>query len=356
MFNDIYRGKRVLVTGHSGFKGSWLTMWLGRLGAELCGVSLPPETEPNHFRLLNPPGRSEWCDIRDAEKLGSVLREFRPEIIFHLAAQPLVRLSYRKPVDTLAVNVGGTVNLLEAARNVPELRAVVVVTSDKCYRSDESPRGHREDDPLGGYDPYSASKACQELVAASYRDSFFSGRGILLGTARAGNVIGGGDWAADRLVPDLVRAAAAGTIEPLRSPDAVRPWQHVLEPLGGYLLLGQRLYEGDRRAASGWNFGPAPADALTVGEVAARLKSFWPQVGFRFAPQADAPHETKLLQLDCSKAERELAWHGVWSAGEAIRRTAEWYRDFYSRGRISTAADIDAYLASAAERGLPWIN
>lgn len=233
MFNDIYRGKRVLVTGHSGFKGSWLTMWLGRLGAELCGVSLPPETEPNHFRLLNPPGRSEWCDIRDAEKLGSVLREFRPEIIFHLAAQPLVRLSYRKPVDTLAVNVGGTVNLLEAARNVPELRAVVVVTSDKCYRNSEKAEGYRENDPLGGYDPYSASKGCQELVAASYRDSFLRAAGVGLATARAGNVIGGGDWAADRLVPDLVRAAAAGAVEPLRSPSAVRPWQHVLEPLGG---------------------------------------------------------------------------------------------------------------------------
>ena len=254
MFNDIYRGKRVLVTGHSGFKGSWLTMWLGRLGAELCGVSLPPETEPNHFRLLNPPGRSEWCDIRDAEKLGSVLREFRPEIIFHLAAQPLVRLSYRKPVDTLAVNVGGTVNLLEAARNVPELRAVVVVTSDKCYRNSEKAEGYRENDPLGGYDPYSASKGCQELVAASYRDSFLRAAGVGLATARAGNVIGGGDWAADRLVPDLVRAAAAGAVEPLRSPSAVRPWQHVLEPLGGYLLLGQRLLEGDAAAASAWNF------------------------------------------------------------------------------------------------------
>lgn len=356
MFGGVYNGRRVLVTGHSGFKGSWLVEWLLRLGAEVRGFALPPDTEPAHFLLLSPEIRSEWCDIRDGGNVARAVREFRPEIVFHLAAQPLVRRSYAEPADTFSANIAGTVNLLEALRTADELRAIVVVTSDKCYRNDESPRGHCEDDPLGGYDPYSASKACQEIVAASYRDSFFTGRGILLGTARAGNVIGGGDWAADRLVPDLVRAAAAGKIEPLRSPDAVRPWQHVLEPLGGYLLLGQRLYEGDRRTASGWNFGPAPADALTVGEVAARLKSFWPQVGFRFAPQADAPHETKLLQLDCSKAERELAWHGVWSAGEAIRRTAEWYRDFYCRGQINTAADIDAYLASAAERGLSWIN
>lgn len=353
MFNDIYRGKRVLVTGHSGFKGSWLTMWLGRLGAELCGVSLPPETEPNHFRLLNPPGHSEWCDIRDAEKLGSVLREFRPEIIFHLAAQPLVRLSYRKPVDTLAVNVGGTVNLLEAARNVPELRAVVVVTSDKCYRNSEKAEGYRENDPLGGYDPYSASKGCQELVAASYRDSFLRAAGVGLATARAGNVIGGGDWAADRLVPDLVRAAAQRRTEELRNPDAVRPWQHVLEPLSGYLELGRRLLEGRAEFAQAWNFGPADG-AMTVAEAAAEMSRVWPAVKFQAKPRPDAPHEAKLLLLDSTKAREQLGWRCVWDTPAAIRRTAEWYRDFYQLNAVNTTGDLDAYCECAEKEGLAW--
>lgn len=356
MFGDVYNGKRVLVTGHSGFKGSWLAMWLRRLGAEVCGIALPPETEVSHYNLLKPELRSEWCDLRDAEHVAGIVRDFRPEIVFHLAAQPLVRKSYAEPALTFAVNVGGMVNLLEALRSTGGTRAIVIVTSDKCYRNDESPRGHREEDPLGGYDPYSASKACQELLAASYRDSFFARGGTLLATARAGNVIGGGDWAADRLIPDLVRAAARGECEPLRSPDAVRPWQHVLEPLGGYLLLGQRLFEGETQVATGWNFGPAENDALTVGEVAAQMKRFWPRVEFRFAPQPDAPHETKLLQLNCAKAERELHWHGVWSAGEAIRRTAEWYRDFYETGAVDTAADLDGYLAAAAERGVVWMR
>lgn len=357
MFGGVYRGRRVLLTGHSGFKGSWLSAWLVGLGAEVCGVSLPPETEPNHFSLLGDSGiRSEWCDVRDAAKLDAIMQTFRPEILFHLAAQPLVRLSYREPAETFAVNVGGTVNLLEAARRVDSLCAAVVVTSDKCYRNGERHAGYREEDPLGGRDPYSASKGCQEIVAASYRDSFFAASGVLLATARAGNVIGGGDWAADRLVPDLVRAAAKGEVEPLRSPDAVRPWQHVLEPLSGYLELGRRLLVGEKACADAWNFGPAEEQAVTVGEAAELLRRFWPKVEFRFAPQPGAPHEAKLLRLDCAKAERELNWRGVWSTEEAFRHTAGWYRDYYETGRVDTAADLAAYCSDAARRGLSWTN
>ena len=356
MFGGVYQGRRVLVTGHSGFKGSWLCAWLERLGAEVCGVSLPPETAPNHFSLLGSAVRSEWCDVRDAAKLAAAVRAFRPEILFHLAAQPLVRLSYREPAETFSTNVAGTVNLLEAARCVETLRAVVVVTSDKCYRNRERHAGYREDEPLGGHDPYSASKGCQEIVAASYRDSFFAPAGVLLATARAGNVIGGGDWAADRLVPDLIRAAAKGETESLRSPDAVRPWQHVLEPLSGYLELGRRLFRGETACADAWNFGPAEEEAVTVGEAAELLKRSWPKIAFRFAPPPGAPHEAKLLRLDCSKAERGLGWRGVWSTGEAFRHTAGWYRDYYETGRVDTGADLDAYCADAVRKGLSWTN
>ncbi|MDR0932606.1 MAG: CDP-glucose 4,6-dehydratase [Victivallales bacterium] len=356
MFGNVYNHRRVLVTGHSGFKGSHLVAWLLRLGSDVCGLALPPETETSHYTLLDLPIRSEWCDIRDAKNVERIVKDFRPEIVFHLAAQPLVRRSYSDPVETFSTNIAGTVNLLEALRGTEEVKAIVVVSSDKCYRNDESDLAHREDDPLGGYDPYSASKAGQEIVAASFRDSFFNPRGVLLGTARAGNVIGGGDWAADRLIPDLVRSAIAGKVEPLRSPDAVRPWQHVLEPLSGYLTLGQMLYEGSAFAAMGWNFGPDSLDTLTVGEVAAKFKKFFPQVNFRFAPQLDALHESKFLRLDCSKAKKELAWHGVWNAEEAIRRTAQWYRDFYDQGQINTASDLDSYIESAIKGELSWVK
>ena len=297
-----------------------------------------------------------YGEADEAAKLAAIVREFQPEILFHLAAQPLVRLSYREPAETFAVNVGGTVNLLEAARGIDSLRAIVVVTSDKCYRNRERHEGYREEDSLGGRDPYSASKGCQEIVAASYRDSFFTPSGVLLATARAGNVIGGGDWAADRLVPDLVRAAARGEVEPLRSPDAVRPWQHVLEPLSGYLELGRRLLQGEKACADAWNFGPAEEQAVTVGEAAELLRRFWPKIEFRFAPPPDAPHEAKLLRLDCTKAECELGWRGVWSTEEAFRHTSEWYRDYYETGRIGTAADLAAYFADAVRGGFKWTN
>ncbi len=354
MFGGVYQGRRVLVTGHSGFKGSWLCAWLAQLGATVRGVALPPESTPNHVALLHTEMESVWCDLRDAENLDRAVREFHPEILFHLAAQPLVRRSYRDPAETFSVNVGGTVNLLESVRNCGSLRSVVIVTSDKCYRNDERQAGYREEEPLGGRDPYSASKGCQEIVAASFRDSFLSASGILLATARAGNVIGGGDWAEDRLIPDLVRAAERGEVEPLRSPDAVRPWQHVLEPLSGYLELGRRLFAGDAACADAWNFGPAESEAVTVGEAAANMKRFWDRVEYRFAPPPGAPHEAKLLRLDCGKAERGLGWHGVWNVEETFRRTAGWYRDYYETGRIGTMADLDAYTSDALRKGLAW--
>ncbi len=261
LFGGAYAGRTALVTGHTGFKGSWLALWLEELGCRVVGYSLPPPTEPNHFGLLSLRCRSEAGDVRDRARLAAVVRECRPDVVFHLAAQPLVRRSYREPAETFEANALGTVSVLEACRATP-VKAVVSVTTDKVYENREWCWGYREADPLGGFDPYSCSKACAELIAACYRGSFFNpaeyGRShrTLVATARAGNVIGGGDWAEDRLVPDLARAAAAGRPLALRNPASVRPWQHVLEPLAGYLLLGQRLLEGDARCAEAWNFGP----------------------------------------------------------------------------------------------------
>ena len=360
MFHDVYRGRRVLITGHTGFKGSWLSFWLRELGAQLCGVALPPEDSPNHWELLKLGIRSEFCDIRDLEKLTALFADFRPEAVFHLAAQPLVRRSYRDPAGTFAVNVTGTVNVLEAARRCGSVHAAVVVTSDKCYENREQNRGYREDDPMGGYDPYSASKGCAELAVASFRRSFFNPADYgtkhqtLLASGRAGNVLGGGDWAEDRLVPDLMRAAAKNETALIRNPASVRPWQHVLESLSGYLALGERLLEGEVRFADGWNFGPADGKVFTVGEAAAAMRDEWPEIRPEFAPPTEAPHEAKLLRLDCSKAERELEWRGVWTPEECFRRTARWYRDFYRHGKVDTAEDLQEYLRAAGETGLSW--
>ena len=360
MFNDVYRKCRVLITGHTGFKGSWLSFWLSELGAEGCGVALPPEGTPNHWELLKLGIRSQVCDIRDLDNLKAVFDDFRPEIVFHLAAQPLVRRSYRDPAATFDINVTGTANVLEAVRGCDAVRATVVVTSDKCYENREWQRPYREDDPMGGYDPYSASKGCAELVAASFRRSFFNPAdyGVkhhtLLASARAGNVLGGGDWAEDRLVPDIMRGAAKGEAALIRNPASVRPWQHVLESLSGYLALGERLLAGTADFADGWNFGPAAGEPVTVGEAAEALRREWPDIKLVSAPPAEAPHEAKLLRLDCSKAERRLKWRGVWTPKECFRRTARWYRDFYRKGRLDTADDLREYFRAAEEAGLAW--
>ena len=355
MFHDIFRNRRVLVTGHTGFKGSWLCAWLNSLGAEVGGLALAPDQTPDHFSLLKTPLHSEISDIRDAEKVKRILKDFQPEIVFHLAAQPLVRASYREPRDTFEINVMGTVNLLDACRFVPSVRAVVVVTTDKCYANPENGKPFTEDDPLGGYDPYSASKGAAEIAAASYRSAFFSSADSpAVATARAGNVIGGGDWAQDRLIPDLIRAAAAGKAAEIRSPNAVRPWQHVLEALSGYLTLGAALLSGGQAFASAWNFGPLEAEAFTVGDIIEIARSEWNKISCRADENTDQVHEAARLLLDCRKAQKLLRWRPVWNTESAVRRTVRWYREFYENGNLITLSDLESYCADARKAGLEW--
>ena len=307
-----YRGQRVWLTGDTGFKGSWLAFWLRRLGAEVLGTALEPETAEGPFVRAALPQliRHETADVRDAERMAALARDFAPQVVFHLAAQALVRRSYADPVETFDVNVRGAAHVLDAVRRAGRPCAVVVVTSDKCYENREEDYAYREDDPMGGHDPYSASKGCEELVAASFRSAFFAPGGeIQLATARAGNVIGPGDWAADRIVPDAVRAIRAGRKLSVRHPRAVRPWQHVLEPLGGYLRLGQALLEQGAAVAEGWNFGPDPASARTVGNLADRFCRAWgPGAAWEAEPNPAHPHEAHLLQLSIDKAAARLDW------------------------------------------------
>lgn len=354
MFGGAYSGRRVLVTGHTGFKGSWLAFWLARLGAQVTGLSLEPPTRPSHWELLELALDDRRADIRDASQVLGEMQRCRPEIIFHLAAQSLVRASYADPVGTWATNVMGTVHVLEASRRTPGVRAVVAVTTDKCYENTETLRPYREDDPLGGHDPYSASKAGAELVAASYRRAFMHAEGgPLVATARAGNVIGGGDWSPDRLVPDAVRACAAGSAMQVRRPGAVRPWQHVLDPLAGYLVLGQRLLQGDAAAARAWNFGPATPDCPSVEQLLLLLKAGWPAL--RWEADAGAhPHEAGLLRLDASLAHRELGWHAAWDAQRAAAATASWYRAWLANEPLRTGADLEDFAADARRQGLSW--
>lgn len=325
-----YHGRRVLVTGHTGFKGAWLTAWLRSAGAVVTGYALAPERGRRSLYLeagLDAGITSIIDDIRDLERLRAATRNAAPEIVFHLAAQSLVRRSYRDPVTTMATNVLGTAHLLEAVRETPGVCAVVVVTSDKCYENDGSGLPLAEDAPMGGHDPYSASKGCAELVAAAWRRSFLGAQGVAVATARAGNVFGGGDWAEDRLVPDLLGAAGRGEVATIRNPDAIRPWQYVLEPLHGYLLLGQALVTGGQAVAGGWNFGPALADALTVRDIAARLAATWDRVRVVEAADPDAPHEAATLTLDARKASQQLGWRPQFTLEDALDTTARWYRD-----------------------------
>lgn len=327
---DVYRNKRVWLTGDTGFKGSWLAFWLHRLGARVRGIGLAPETDEGPFvraDLATLIGH-ETVDIRDQARMAALALEFKPDMVFHLAAQALVRRSYVDPVETFDVNVRGTAHVLDAVRRVGRPCAVVVVTSDKCYANREEDYAYREDDPMGGHDPYSASKGCEELVAASYRAAFFApGGNVRLATARAGNVIGPGDWAADRIVPDAVRAFRVGRKLFVRNPRAVRPWQHVLEPLGGYLRLGQALLEEGAAVAEGWNFGPDPSSARTVGELTERFCQAWgPGAGWEAAPDPADPHEAHLLQLAIDKVGARLGWQPKWNFETTVRRTAEGYR------------------------------
>ena len=350
-----WRGRSVLVTGHTGFKGAWLALWLARLGAHVHGYALDPPTSPSLFeaaRIAGVLASDTRADLADLDALRSVLARTQPEVVFHLAAQSLVRESYADPLATFATNVMGTAHVLEAARSSAATRAIVVVTTDKVYENRESMHAYGEGDALGGHDPYSASKAATEIVAASYRSSFFSGpdaRGPWLATARAGNVIGGGDWAKDRLVPDALRCFGAGEPLRLRFPTAVRPWQHVLEPLSGYVrLAGALLGSEGAQFASAWNFGPAEQDMASVGDVAAAIARLWGE-GARVEASTDAhPHEAGLLVLDSRRAHEVLAWRPRWSLDQALARTVAWQRGWRAGAdmQAATCAQIDDYMST----------
>lgn len=329
MWKNTYKGKKVLVTGHSGFKGSWLTLWLKEMGADVCGYALPPNTTPSLFNAAHVEDGivNIFGDILDADKLNKTFQDFQPEIVFHLAAQPLVRLSYAEPVLTYQTNVMGTLNVLEAARKTASVKAFVNVTTDKCYENKEVNRGYKEDEPMGGYDMYSSSKGCVEILSSSYRRSFLQ-NGYAMATARAGNVIGGGDWAADRLIPDCVRAIEAGQEIEIRNPVATRPWQHVLEPLSGYLLLGHLLYTQGSKYAEGFNLGPNADSVLTVAEVAQLAVKEYGRGSVKVHKRDDL-HEANLLMLDITKAAQVLGWTPTYTAQEAIAKTIAWYKHFY---------------------------
>lgn len=326
---DFWRGRSVLVTGHTGFKGGWLALWLAEMGADVHGYALPPEEGPNLFSAIGLQDRLKshyLADIRDADVLAQAVRHAAPDVVFHLAAQALVRQSYVAPLETYAVNVMGTANLFEAVRQAPSVRAVVNVTSDKCYENREWLWPYRENEAMGGHDPYSSSKACAELMTAAWRRSFFQASGVQLASARAGNVIGGGDWAADRLIPDFFRARDAGQVLSIRSPGAVRPWQHVLEPLSGYLTLAERLCTEDGQAyAEAWNFGPYEGDARPVQWIVDYLCSRVPDAKWD-CDAALHPHEAQLLRLDSTKARNLLGWRPCWSLPTALDMTVAWYQ------------------------------
>lgn len=358
-----YSGRSVFVTGHSGFKGSWLTLWLHTLGAEVHGYSLPPPTQPNNFqasRVRDACAAHHEADVRDGDTLERALRTSKADFVFHLAAQPLVRDSYGTPHDTFETNVMGTVRLLDAVRAVGRPCTVVVITSDKCYQNVEQIWGYRELDPMGGDDPYSASKGAAELVVASYRKSFFApeklaSHGVRLASARAGNVIGGGDWARDRIICDMVRALSVNQPLIVRNPNAVRPWQHLLEPLSGYMLLGQRMASSDESQwLSGWNFGPATGDTLPVSRLIELFIECWGEGSWEHQPNDQPLHEAKILRLSIDKAVIELGWQPRWNVLEAVTRTAAWYRAFYGGGcdmREHSLADIRAYQSVASRAG-----
>lgn len=360
MFGHIYQNKKVLITGHTGFKGSWLALWLSRMNAQVAGYALAPATTPSHFDLLDMPCQSFIGDIRNTEQLRKTIIKQQPEIIFHLAAQPLVRRGYREPVETFSTNVMGTINLLEACRACSSLKAVIIVTSDKCYENRESGQGYREDNSLGGHDPYSASKGCAEIVTSCYRRSFFSiemyknKHSVLIASARAGNVIGGGDWSEDRLIPDIVKAVGKNKNVIIRNPASTRPWQHVLESLSGYLMLGQKLLEGNADFADAWNFGPNQQENYPVQYIVAELCQYWPKIKFECATELTDLHEAGLLNLDCSKANSKLGWKPIWNIKETVQMTIQWYQQFYENKQVISQPQLQMYLEKAKQNNVEW--
>ncbi len=360
LFKGDYKGKRILVTGHTGFKGSWLALWLTKLGAEVLGYALNPPTNPSHYECLDLNVKSIIGDIRDKKLLESSLKEFNPEIVFHLAAQPLVRRSYLEPTQTFETNIMGTLNLYEVCRKCESVRAIVCITTDKVYENKEVDYGYNENDVLGGKDPYSASKAAVEIVTRAYRESFFNlekfnkSHNTLLATARAGNVMGGGDWADDRLIPDIIKAAVANQTINIRNPNAIRPWQHVLEPLSGYLQLGSELLRGKADFAEAFNFGPEKIDEDKVIEVVKKFQKHWDKINYAVIGNKDDRHEANLLKLDCEKAKERLNWGPVWDIEKNINITINWYRNYYECNKILSLNDLDKYVNDAAEKNLPW--
>lgn len=332
-----YKHKTVLVTGHTGFKGSWISMWLKRLGAKVIGYALDPPTMPSLYNLckVNDMVTNIKGDVRDYEHLHWAIKNYQPEIVFHLAAQALVRRSYQEPLATYATNIMGTANLLEAMRKSPVVKAAVVVSSDKCYENQEWLWGYRENDPIGGSDPYSSSKGCTELIAGAYLKSYFPAaqygkHGMAIATARAGNVIGGGDWAKDRIIPDCVRAFIEQKPVSIRSPHAIRPWQHVLEPLGGYLLLAQKLYQSGSDYTGAWNFGPRDDDIKTVKWLVQYISGLWGEANSWITDEGSHPYEANYLMLDCSRAQKQLGWRAQWNLELALGKTVQWYKAYYS--------------------------
>jgi CDP-glucose 4,6-dehydratase len=349
---DFWRGKRVFLTGHTGFKGSWTSLWLQSLGAELTGFALPPPTQPSLFEVAQVGNgmRSIIGDIRDLATLQRAIQAAQPEIVIHMAAQPLVRYSYQNPVETYSTNVMGTVHLLEAVRNTPGVKAVVNITTDKCYENREWAWGYRENEPMGGYDPYSNSKGCAELVSSAYRSSFFNAHtyaqhGVALATVRAGNVIGGGDWAQDRLIPDILAAFEQDRLVDIRNPDAIRPWQHVLEPLRGYLSLAEQLYEQGPDFAEGWNFGPNDEDAKSVGWIVQQMAAMWGNNAHWHLDTGEHPHEAHYLKLDISKARGRLHWHPALRLNDALKMIIDWAQQRQAGADMHTLtlAQIQAY-------------
>jgi len=351
---EFWKGRRVFLTGHTGFMGGWLALWLARLGAKVHGYALPPPTDPSFFAAadVSRDAVSTIADIRDLAALRRAMADARPEIVMHLAAQPLVRQAHGDPITTYATNIMGTVHVLEAMRACGSTRAAVIITSDKVYENREREQGYREDDRLGGREPYGSSKACAELVTRAYRDSYFEGgaNGVGIATARAGNVIGGGDFAADRIVPDAVRAFAACRPLVVRNPAATRPWQHVLEPICGYLMLAERLAEKPSDWSEGWNFGPEELDVKSVGWLAAELARHWGDgASWAAANDPGGPYEARLLAVDIAKAQRKLGWHPAWPVERAVAETVAWYKEFVAAAdaRRRSLAQIEEFENAA---------